>query len=456
MSNKKRLPKAWPRCTSLCAGLGAALGISVAISPASAAPPSHGPKHVATSHAVTSCANDGPGSLRQVLADAATVSGDTIDLTPLKTVCSTITLNSEIAVPQDTLFLEGPGAKYLTIDAGQHSRVLDHTGMGTLAVSEITLSNGHYSNTTGGYSRGGCLYSVSSVSLIASVVANCSVQNSVKAVSGGGLFVKGNLTLLESIVTSNTATGDSVISSGGGIDVLGDLQALYSTINRNVADGTGNVSHSAGGIVARGNVTIQNSTISENRTNGQVGAIAIKSGNPQNLATISNSTISGNQAAQSGGIFAAIPTSLVNSTVAFNRGLPGIYLLNTSLSAQSSIIADNSYSNVSGDVSGAGTASVSGANDLIITSTLPLPLDTIQSCPKLDVLADNGGDTLTLGLKPTSPAIDKGDALATISKDQRLAPRVTGPQADIGAFEWQATDKPERFLASGFDGLCDQ
>ena len=77
-------------------------------------------------------------------------------------------------------------------------------------------------------------------------------------------------------------------------------------------------------------------------------------------------------------------------------------------------------------------------------------------CAKLDVLADNGGPTLTHGLKDMSAAIDKGVAPMVVTTDQRLEPRSTGSAVDIGAFERKPTDKPERFLASGFDGLCDQ
>jgi hypothetical protein len=40
--------------------------------------------------------------------------------------------------------------------------------------------------------------------------------------------------------------------------------------------------------------------------------------------------------------------------------------------------------------------------------------------------------------------------------DQRGVARPQGAAVDIGAFERQSTDKEERLLASGFDGLCDQ
>jgi hypothetical protein len=61
--------------------------------------------------------------------------------------------------------------------------------------------------------------------------------------------------------------------------------------------------------------------------------------------------------------------------------------------------------------------------------------------PKLDVLADNGGQTLTYALLPGSPAIDGADSGQCTATDQRGAPRpvngdgVPPTGCDIGAFE---------------------
>jgi hypothetical protein len=83
-------------------------------------------------------------------------------------------------------------------------------------------------------------------------------------------------------------------------------------------------------------------------------------------------------------------------------------------------------------------------------------MGTLSACPKLDALADNGGPTLTHALNAGSPAIDVGSASMSLTSDQRLAPRVSGAQADIGSVERQSGDHRERILAAGFDKLCDQ
>ena len=64
-------------------------------------------------------------------------------------------------------------------------------------------------------------------------------------------------------------------------------------------------------------------------------------------------------------------------------------------------------------------------------------------------MANNGGPTPTHALDPTSPAIDKGSNVLTLSFDQRGTPyaRVVGAAADIGAFELDT----DRIFANGFD-----
>jgi hypothetical protein len=99
---------------------------------------------------------------------------------------------------------------------------------------------------------------------------------------------------------------------------------------------------------------------------------------------------------------------------------------------------------------------VTGADDLITSSTVTVPLGTSNKCPLLAPLADNGGATLTHALLINSPAIDAGNNTTNKAFDQRGTgyARVVGPHADIGAFERQAGEIDDVILISKFETRC--
>jgi hypothetical protein len=81
---------------------------------------------------------------------------------------------------------------------------------------------------------------------------------------------------------------------------------------------------------------------------------------------------------------------------------------------------------------------VTGSHNLVGSSALSLPPDTVRSsAPGLGPLAYNGGPTRTHAVLSGSPLIDAGNNLLDRSFDQRGAPfaRVRGAAPDIGAFE---------------------
>jgi len=376
--------------------------------------------------------------------------------------CSSITLESAIHVTQDTLHIHGPGADLLTIDGDHLSRVFYHTGAGTIGITGVTIANGTYIDSGGGLPSGGCLYSAGNVLLIGSVVTHCLLQATASTdAAGAGVYARGYLSLFESTVAENHGMSTTIANaSGSGVYAGGDFTALYSTITGNYLTTVNQAHTSGGGVFAKSNVYIAGSTVSGN-TAEYYGGIDIQAA--MSTATIVNSTVSGNKATGAGaGILSTVPLTLANSTVAFNttssNSYPaGVQLSNTTLIAQSSIIADNSGPAGESDLGGTGQVDGTSQNNLVVQSNIPMPFNTIMGvCPKLDVLANNGGSTLTHGLHSTSPAIDKGNPGSLIT-DQRGSQRVFPDNglADIGSVEWQPTDKPERLMASGFDGVCD-
>ena len=115
------------------------------------------------------------------------------------------------------------------------------------------------------------------------------------------------------------------------------------------------------------------------------------------------------------------------------------------------IIANNIGFGVPDDFRTYGPVVTSGANNLVVAASAPLPPDTISDDPLLGTLGDNGGPTMTIPLMAGSPAIDAGNDVASLSTDQRGLgfPRTVGPQPDIGAFEVQ--DPNDVIFANGFD-----
>ena len=410
---------------------------------------------------VTTCDDDGPGSLRATIGSA--VSGDVIDLTQL--TCSTITLASTLSTSLDDLTLQGPGASQLAIArdvaSSDYFRVMTHLGLGTLTLADLTIRDGSLYFPM---SHGGCIYAINSLLLTNTVVENCTVYATNSAGYGGyggAIFVGQTLTLENSTISDATLIGGRVF--GGGAFVAGDLNMTRSAIVSNEVNMTGAQHYGAfgAGAAVAGSAIIVDSLVSGNRAlsgyvgYGNVGGIDLfgrASG-----ATISNSTISGNIAnGKIGAVYSNTPLAISNSTIAFNKSgvagaapyfAAGVNIHATTATLQSTIIANNRIGTAELDLTGP-DASVSGTDNLIMASLISPP-GTLTADPLLQPLADNGGATLTHALPANSPAIDVGNNLQGLAFDQRGEgfARVVGAQADIGAFESDS----DHIFADGFD-----
>jgi hypothetical protein len=457
----------------LAAGLALALSWSTASSSHAAGastPNAHAPRGAIE---VSNCNDDGAGSLRAAVLSAA--SGDTIDLTALG--CSTITLSTGyIAVAQDDLVIEGPGAATLTIDAAYSSGILRHTGAGTLSISGLTLANGtHTTDTTA--ALGGCLHSAGNLEVVDSVVTTCTAHGTGgNDAKGGAIYVSGNLTLRSTVISGSRAYA-SANGYGGGVFVVGDLDADASAFNYNSAQGSPIVNgHGGGGIVhgdthissstfyyngayevgglwTFGPVTIDHSLFAHNGATLVAGMRSEDAGSGAS-AVIVDSTFAYNRSHDRiGGVSLMLPATISSSTIAKNEafgGLAGLFFSGASLDLESTIIATNTSGGTEDDVVVYGSPPITGANNLVIASTNAMPPDTITDDPLLDALADNGGPTLTMALMPGSPAIDAGNNVAALATDQRGDGflRHVGTRTDIGAFEVQDADF---VFADGFD-----
>ena len=445
------------RAAACAAGIAALLAIPVTT-------------HAAT-RLVTTCADSGAGSLRANVAAAA--SGDTVDLRSL--ACNRIVLTSgAIAVAQHDLAVRGPGNTRFTVSGNYKSSVFRHSGTGTLTLQGMAIEQGAY--RVHDNAKGGCIYSAGSVYGNDIQVRHCAAYAVVNAL-GGGIYADGNITLFYSAVFSNGVVG---ASSAGGAVTLGTVGADGTLINGRLrAHRTrfvGNTAGTAGAIRALGGVNITYSTIANNRARASGGGI--DSFGPSRIAystisgntagdqaaafhlsgntSIENTTISGNKAAFITIGYISGPSTIVNSTIAYNitttqfdsNCFPGALLIWNDIQIESSIIARNSCNGSPGfDISGPEPSGVNpppspvitGGDNLIERFALTtVPGDTITGVdPLLGPLADNGGRTLTHLPSSGSLAIDRGNNLAGFLVDQRGDgfPRTKGARTDIGAVE---------------------
>ena len=416
------------------------------------------PNSPASTHTVTTCADDGSaGSLRTIVESASTVSGDTIDFSP-QLACDTIHLSGELVIAQDSLVILGPQNASMLLDGNGQSRVINHTGNGTLDISALGISHGYVEAIV--KSRGGCISSSGNLILRQSRVTECVVSGPEGAL-GGAIYSKGDLVLTGSTISGNHAYSSTKDAEGGGAYVEGAFSAKYSVISDNyVADNSDPYTSHGGGAFIAHNVNVLASTFATNRAEVS-GGLHLVGGNAA-TATFVNSTISSNIAySQAGGVESNVPLAISNSTIAFNRALGtiqggGLYLNSADLHLESSIVADNTGPQGADDIFGSGGI-ISGSHNLVVASPLLTPpFDTRTDCPYLQPLALNGGPTPTHALGEHSFALDWGNNLLALDTDQRLAPREVGFQPDAGAVERQVGEKDERLFASGFDGLCDQ
>jgi hypothetical protein len=414
---------------------------------------------------VKNCNDSGTDSLRDIVENQnppKAKSGDSVDLSQLPTLCgildSTITLSSELVVAQDDLTFNGPSKGSVLISAAGISRAFHHTGMGTLAIFGLAVSNGYYHGANDVY--GGCIESDNGdVSLNHVTVSHCTVMSDSGYSNGGGVSAElGNVTLIASKITGNHAKvgpSDSHSGYGGGVYSHNWTIAKYSSVSGNTAGGSG----WGGGVDALGGGTFIASTI-DNNISGYGAGVFIGAD-----ATILDSTISSNEANVSGGgiqVYYADPV-IANTTIAGNhagvkgagvwlKGSPGM----AKLTLQSSIVASNTATAAStpDDVYVVpGYGALAGADNLVVASNIADPVViTVISDPKLGQLQYNGGATKTQVLMAGSPALGKGNVAAlppTITTDQRGTgyPRTAGASmsVDLGAVQF------DPIFADGFN-----
>jgi hypothetical protein len=414
------------------------------------------------SFVVKNCNDSGNDSLRAAVAASNMIGGDnSIEFDVATMQCSRISLSTgEIMITTSNLTIKGPDDGVVTIDGGYAqghvNRIFTHVGSGTLRIDHLELTDALNAGAPNQPSYGGCVFSNGFAYLTGVNVNSCRVgAYGTGLAEGGGVWARG-MKLISSTV-SNCGTISQASSAGGGIFVdNAGFTAKDSTISGNFANSYAPVPISFGGGAAfLSPATLERTIVA---ANSAVFGGGIFSTAPAGFA---NSTVTANSAVRSiGAIYITDNLHLYNSTIALNSanetGLAaGVYA--HSIVAVSSILAKNVNHGGGQDVEDDVVSSdgqVTGFSNLIIAAdaSTTLPADTLDGCPRLAPLFDNGGMTRTLALLPGSPAIDNGADPFSMGTDQRGAgfPRAVGAKPDIGAYEWSA-GSGEFINRSGFE-----
>ena len=307
----------------------------------------------------------------------------------------------------------GAGIDETIIDANNVDRIFDIFGDVTVTIEDLTLRNGDSGDGDGGAIRNSTgTLNLNNVRLVSNTSAN-----------GGALANSGTAVLKGVKFEENSADG-----VGGGIyqTGLGDLQLIESTLDQNNAGMTG------GGIQNEGvNLAIDRSTLSNNKTIGGLGGASYNLATGQ--TTFTNTTLSGNVAAQGAAIYTESEVTVTNATIVNNNGAGSITVMNAgSVAIKNSILLNNNGTNTNQALNSLGFNIEDGANAFNLSTGDQTNANTFQTT--LGDLSNNGGPTKTHALLVGSAAIDAGTSDAAPSVDQRNIARDSS--IDIGAYEF--------------------
>jgi hypothetical protein len=328
----------------------------------------------------------------------------------------------------------------LSMDSFEYNHANDGGAVFNHEGSLLTINNSQFHGNIADTYGGGVLNAWGDVE-----INNCTFSAN-QADRGGGIFSADPVVINQSLIENNTA------EYGGGMY----LQERFGQWceDSELACATGNAEPQA---------TVTESTIQFN-TAAERGGGVIAFGDLEVLKCTVYSNSSGVYTGGGGGIhFSNGHFRLVNSTITTNTGegvtlhLEGSSGNDNSAEILHSTIA---YNITSGGVGGSPGSGLTTIHNTIVAENDPVDcdfvagqgsmtvtgenLDTDGSCenfsrpndnPQLDTLADNGGPTETHALQPGSIAIDLAPECGGLSEDQRGVHRMQGDGCDIGAYE---------------------
>lgn len=402
--------------------------------------------------------NDGPSGLASVSAAKTLV---------INGAGSTIERSTAPGTPDFRIFhLDGVTGTTLTLNdltlrnglvpATQTGGAIRASGTGGSTTTFLNMNRCTVTGCDGG-DRGGAI----AMLRCTATIAECTFSGNQVDLEGGAIWSRhfGLVTITDSTISGNMVTnggaGGGIHRGSNGFGIETQTILRRCTIEGNmVLGGSGNgggIFHECFVSTSTRIIEVELCTISGNHADGDGGGIAnfardvccsgFEAISEMNLTSC---TVTGNTAGGRGGGFhnsdsGGVTTSrirLSNTIVAGNMATVGDadgHGGSMQFTQGHNLIGDNS-SLAATFPAGLPTASM----DWVGSSGTPLD-------PQLDVLAANGGPTMTHALLPTSPARDNGDPSLT-GTDQRGEMRPQGTGVDIGAYE--ATPGPTCTLMS--------
>ena len=151
----------------------------------------------------------------------------------------------------------------------------------------------------------------------ASFTLRDSVVDHSTAPLGAGIYSEGNLTVERSLVQANNAQGSSTTAHGGGVTINGGTATLTdTTLSGNSAAGSGGGLH----VTGAGTVTLRDVTLADNTAGVDGGGILVETAGALELT---DSEIADNEAVEGGGIWAVGGLLVRNSLIVGNDALGG-------------------------------------------------------------------------------------------------------------------------------------
>ncbi len=351
-------------------------------------------------------------------------------------VSGIIQLTGRLPDLASNLTVQGPGADLLTVrrnSVGIYRIFSISNGMNNgpvVSITGLTISNGQATSDGGGIQNDHGTV----------LVRDCVLTGNSSMLSdptyGGAIFNwNGRLTIENSTLTGNTATYGGGVGNVRRSPGTSSVTIRNSTLNNNTAvkgDGGGiyNEATNSGSFTQ---LYLSNSTLSSNSAtpNGFLGGAGGALYNYGSLsgharAVLQDCTLSGNQAANTGGIYNR--SFSANASLALRNTI-----LKTDASGGNLLNADGMIISLGHNLSNDAAAGPNGTGP---GGHLNAPGDIRNTDPLLGPLQDNGGPTFTHALLNGSPAINRGADTGDSMIDQRGFARVQA--SDIGAFEFGA------------------